>query len=620
MITFSTHTDELIQNNEGLLDSSILYYFPVYNTGAFFKEKSIVYLTEDITVHQSKNKENEDVDVLEIFFPDNFTILSHDNNSIIYGIKNEIELKYTHIESNKVKCNYTVYSNKWKKIEFSIKTKKNTTISEINGSKKFENKSIKLLNKLEHSKSEIKKLNDGFKIENKNKFFKLLNPDDNRVTMSINNGKIILEITENVDYPFKFDPTVISTSIQYGVSLTDCAIRRTSDKNVIIYYLNNASKLCARLVSADGTIVSAEKIICGVGGILINSGTYTQQYYVVRERGGNYYALAFANSGGTKIYMSRVDPLLWNDISGYMGYADATLTYDEIYSVVAPTLVYWRGIQVDSLGRPHGVFITGTTVPPYTTRYIRFNGASGAWDSSVSLLSGNYNYGTFTLDENNNALIVVTKQRPGFPASTTTNVLITWCSHVENGNGQTVSNWMTDINGTTPGWGTLESGVYQHDDFSAICDKDNIFYIIRDARTASGQPIKLRMWRYSGTWSKYDLTGLNTTGSAGGMIDYNGIALSLYTFTNTDWHSATLSSNLIYTYGVIISNVSEWRITQAERYPLHDSDYRYMVAERWGTTTIYIHMLAQTQQASEMWWEYETTPITTTYIEMWMEG
>jgi hypothetical protein len=615
----NTFDGSLIENNERY-HSSILYAFPEYKTGCFFKEKSILVLTED-----EDGPLDDDADVMEIILPTEFSILAHDDDSITYGVTGEIEIKYTNPEPTKYKADYKIIDSKWTNFSLTVKTEKDKSITGflINGES--------LTDDIDH---DITEEADYYELENAgmNKRFSIFKPTDPGVTLSISGDQVEYNITAGL--PFEFDPTIVGLSRQWGLSIQDYAAR-LNDGNVIVIYTKSTGYIAAKIsTNPNLTTWSAETILCGSGGVVINdTNSYSSSYYVVRERSGTYFAFAFSQivGGTTNVCVTRMDPNNWNNASGYTGFQNPTSSYDLISTVTAPAIQLVRGIMVDSLGRPHSIFMqapTGGWPARTVVRYIRFNGDT--WDASVILLdvanggpsNEGYDLGSIVLDPDDDALVIINNQRPGHPGATTTNVLYCWCGNVENGGGSIISNWKSAIDGTTSinplveaSWGVLETNVYNHDSHSSICDRQGTYYFARDHRTGPATPQNARFWYYSGgSWHTVDVP--STPVEIGAMADTDGCGISGARGPPFDWYHAKFTTSY-YGETSILAGI-QFRQLMAERYPLHDLTNRFACGLRWSPYNVYIEAVAQTPQPSEIWWEEEIEPPgEVDALEMW---
>lgn len=100
-------------------NQSVLWAIPVWGSGAYFKESSVVFerIKTDAVQEPIAN-------LLEMFFPDGFSIIRKNQRSLIYGVPDEIEIEFTHPSIGVIKADYRVMSEKWREIPFRIVVEK----------------------------------------------------------------------------------------------------------------------------------------------------------------------------------------------------------------------------------------------------------------------------------------------------------------------------------------------------------------------------------------------------------------------------------------------------------------------------------------------------------------
>ena len=195
--------DDSLITNDGLREGDVLYYFPDYENGFYFKEKSIVIENIKVIDQGTFDKIGNFV---EIDFPDEFSILDQDDKSIAYGVDDEIKITFTHPSLGKLKANYWINSPDWLSFELPISSKKDSPTVPL-----------KTLGKLVKTKPfsgmshVITDISDKFVIKNSDNknMVEFLKPDSEHVGMTIGQG-ISYEINPDVDLPFEFDPTVFN--------------------------------------------------------------------------------------------------------------------------------------------------------------------------------------------------------------------------------------------------------------------------------------------------------------------------------------------------------------------------------------------------------------------------
>jgi hypothetical protein len=251
--------NSLFKPKNEIYSKDIQYFFPIYENGIYFLNKSIILEI----IEYDENTSNSFYDCYEIEFPRNFSILKTNSTTITYGVANEIEVSFRHSNLGKLKADYTIYNKKWLLIEYNLKSVNNKVVKKKGAS----------LSTLDLEKKPINNVLDkSFKFENGEKQFKILAPDKG-VIHKFENNKYILKLPDSVDYPFTFDPT-IQIDVRFRQHSRSNRLGCFSNGTIVTTFTDNSGTLYLA-TSEDGVIFDVSPVVPDASTSMFSGNCFT---------------------------------------------------------------------------------------------------------------------------------------------------------------------------------------------------------------------------------------------------------------------------------------------------------------------------------------------------------
>lgn len=190
----TTH-DPILCKPKSYFDPETKFYFPAFEHGIYFKDKSIVVENIEIPDPRKPGAFIAYRNALEIQFPIEFSILKSGIDFITYGVEGEIEVTYTHPDTGKFKAQYTIMNDKWLTFSYNYLVTLHSVIVEPN--KEITYKAGQQLLTSNYIFSDISD-----KIQ-------LIPPPESFAKFTISQNTITFTIKKGTKpYPLSFDPTI----------------------------------------------------------------------------------------------------------------------------------------------------------------------------------------------------------------------------------------------------------------------------------------------------------------------------------------------------------------------------------------------------------------------------